>query len=91
MAGFYTETGIIGQFLSGMNDITGSLFITLMVITIILVLICLALRMPMEASAMVLLPFFFTIASMTGEFKAVMGATLIYLGFIIGKNLIPHN
>lgn len=85
---FINETGTIGVVILGLNNITGSLFLTLFMILIILLVIAVALRIPIEAIAILYLPFLLTITAFVGDFLATLGVALIYLGIILGKNLL---
>lgn len=68
------------------NDITGSLFLTLLGVVMILMLLCLLLRLPMEFSAILVLPLLIGLMAYMQEFVAIGGVFLIYLGIILGKN-----
>lgn len=83
----FNETGSIGtMILYATNDITGSLFLTLLGVVMILMLLCLLLRLPMEFSAILVLPLLIGLMAYMQEFVAIGGVFLIYLGIILGKN-----
>ena len=87
MALFMNETGFIALRIIDMtNNLTGSLFLSLMIIMVFFILITLLFRLPMEASAVILLPLFLTFMAATSEFVAIGGIILMYLGVIFAKN-----
>ena len=84
---FINETGFIATVLTSLtNNITGSLFLSLLMITILLLLICLLFRLPIEFSAVLLVPFFIVCMAATSDYLALGGTILIYLGIIMAKN-----
>lgn len=85
---FINDTGTIGLVIIGLNNITGSLFLTLLLILIVLIAIALAFRIPLEAVGIIYLPFILTLAAYTHEFLAIFGCALIYLGVLFGKNIL---
>jgi hypothetical protein len=91
MALFLNETGTIGTVIIGLDGITGSLFLTLLAIMIILVILALALRIPLEVTSIIFLPFLITVTAYTREFLAVFGIFLIYGAILIAKNLLKNN
>lgn len=85
----YNESSTIGGIIEyGVTNITGDLTIFLMIIVILLVAVCLVLRLPMIASAILVLPFLIAVASELGSFQPILGVTLAYLGFMVSKYLI---
>jgi len=81
------EMGLTGSLLLGLNDVTGSLFVTLLLITFFFIILAVAFRMPLELSAIFILPFLIVCASVEGQMWAVLGVFLIYTGVIVGKNI----
>ena len=81
------ETGILGQAYAGMNAITGSVFLTLLSVVLVLMLVAMIFRMPIEFTAVFILPSLLTFLAFESEFLAVGGVILIYLGILLGKNL----
>lgn len=90
MTELLNEAGFVGQVILGMNDITGSLFLTLFCILVILLVAALALRIPLEAISVLYLPLLITLTAYTSEFLALFGCFLIYAGIIIAKNLLGN-
>lgn len=84
---FINETGTIGVIVQYATDtVTGSLFLTLLGIVIGLLVLCMLFRMPIEFSAIFVLPILLVGMAYFQEFVAIGGVTLIYLGIILGKN-----
>lgn len=84
---FFNESQITYTVISGMNNYTGSLFLTLLAIFIILLLIALILRIPMEFTGVILLPLTIVLWANDSAFLAIAGIWLIYLGMLIAKNI----
>lgn len=68
------------------QNVTGSLFATLLIILVCLFLVCLVFRMPVELSGIVLLPLLIYLAAITDQFLALFGVLLIYLAVIFSKH-----
>lgn len=89
MALFLNETGFIAATLTNVsNNITGSLFLTLLLIMILFLLIAMIFRLPIEFAIVILAPLFLVFMAATSSFLAVGGVMLIYLGIIFAKNFI---
>ena len=85
---FYNETGTFGIMISYMNtDVTGSLFLTLLFMVLAVLAICALFRIPIEFSAILVLPLLLVMMAYVGEFLAIGGIFLIYLGILFAKNL----
>lgn len=85
---FFNESGTFGQLISYINvNVTGSLFLTLLFIVIMLIMICALFRIPIEFSAIFILPLLIVITAYVGDFLAVGGVFLIFIGILIAKNL----
>jgi hypothetical protein len=85
---FINSTGVTAGIISGMTDLTGDYFLTMLTIVILLIVLCVALQMPMEVSAIFVLPFLLVCYAFVPSFTAVTGVVLIYLGIIVAKNFI---
>jgi len=84
---FINEGGFIAGFIMDMTmNLTGSLFVSLLVIMFFFILVAMLFRLPMEVSAVILLPLFLSFMAATSEFVVVGGVILIYLGIIFAKN-----
>lgn len=86
MATFINETGLAAQVINGMNGITGSIFLTLLTIALLLMLIAFLFRIPLEFTVLLILPLFLTYSAFYGDFIAVTGALLVYAGILLAKN-----
>ena len=83
------ETGIIGQVILGITaNVTGNLFLTMLLILIVFLLVGFAFRAPMEWQAVYLLPLFIAFMAYSAEFLAVGGVVLMFLGAILAKNFM---
>lgn len=84
----FNESNIIGELIIYMNqNVTGSLFLTLLFMVLVLLAICALFKIPMEFTALFILPLLLAIMTDVGEFLAVGGVCLIYLGILLAKNL----
>jgi len=68
------------------TDITGSLFLTLLGVVMMLMLLCFLLRIPTEFTAILVIPLLLGLMAYMQEFVAIGGVFLIYLGVLLGKN-----
>jgi len=83
---FINETGMIGDLLSQMNNITGGWFVTLLFIVLVVIAIAFMLRVPLEYTAIFIFPLLLVLMSFTSEFLAVGGVFLIYLGLLLANH-----
>jgi hypothetical protein len=90
MTTFITEGGFIGNIVNGLTGISGSLFLSLMMILLILIVIALALNIPAPIIAIIYLPLMITATAFIGDFLAMLGCSLIMLGFVIADVLFPR-
>lgn len=84
---FVNETGIPGEVYNGLIEIAGSTFLGLMIIVIILMAVAMLFRIPIEFTAILILPMLLTFLAFESDFLGVTGVILIYLGILLGKNL----
>lgn len=84
---FMNESGIVFTIMTAADALTGSPFMTLLMIFIILLLICLIMGIPLEFSAAFLMPFILVVWAYDSSFLAIGGVLLIYLGIVLAKNL----
>lgn len=85
----YDETGTMGIIINSMtSDVTGSLFVTLLLIVIFVMAIAFMFRIPVEWTIIFVVPLLIVIMAYSSDFLAVSGVLLIYLGILIGKNWI---
>jgi len=88
MALMINEAGVFGQVYAGMNNITGSVFLTLLLIVMLIMAIAFLFRIPVEFTAIFILPMLLTFLAFESEFLSVTGVILIYLGILLAKNLL---
>lgn len=83
---FINETGTIGVILTKFTtDVTGSLFMTMLVIVILLIALALMFRLPLAYTVPVILPLLIVFMAFTGSFLAIGGVMLIYVAVIFAK------
>lgn len=81
------QNGILYSVLGGLtNDVTGTYFLSLMIIVLIIMAIVTALRLPVEVSAILVLPLLIALLACDGDWLSITGVALIYLGILLGKN-----
>ena len=84
---FFNETGTLGVVLVAItNNITGSLFLTVLFLTFIIVALFAAFRVPIEVTALMIMPFLLVAMAYQSEFIAFGGVALIYMAVIFVKN-----
>lgn len=89
MVFFINETDVIGQILqAGSQNVTGSLFLTLLIILIFLMVIAMMFSIPLEFISILILPICLASASYYGDFIAPVGIIIFYISFIITRNWI---
>lgn len=83
----FDVTGITYAVVSGLTtSVTGSYFLSLLMIVLLFMTIVVAFRMPVEISAVLVLPLLIALLSCDGDWMSITGVTLIYLGILVGKN-----
>lgn len=87
MVNYINMTGSIGNIYSGITyNITGSEFLTLLFIIILIMLFFMMFRIPVELSSVLILPLLIVVMAYSGEFFAITGLILIYLALLLAKN-----
>lgn len=89
MAVCFDTTGIIYGFLAAMTtNVTGSFFLSTLVISIFLLAIASGFfRIPLEFVVIILLPIHLAFLACVGsDWTGIVGTLLIYLGILLGKN-----
>lgn len=77
---------VIGNVIIGISsEVTGSVFLTLLLLLVGLFLFAFAFRMPLEVVAIVLLPFLIYLMAYDTLFLSAGGVLLIYLGVLFAK------
>lgn len=83
---FSAESGSSFYLLEMFNNFTGSLFVTLLLIVVFLLLMAILLRIPIEFTAILILPFLLSVTAYESSFISVTGVVLIYLGILLANN-----
>lgn len=84
------ESGFFGIIIVGLtNNVTGSLFLTMMMIFILFIVTALAMRMPPIVASIVFLPFLLTLASISSDYLSIVGIVLLYLGYTLAVLIYP--
>lgn len=87
---FYGSNAIINVVNGITTNITGSEFLTLLIIVLILISICLMFRMPLELTIPLILPLLIVISIQTNEIISVLGVALLYAAILIAKKWIAN-
>jgi hypothetical protein len=85
MLGF-NETGVIYGILQGWTAQTGSMFLTLFIILLLIMIAFAITGLGIEASAIIILPLMLGLMAAYSAFYTIGGILLIYLGIILAKN-----
>lgn len=87
MVNYINMTGSLGTIYEGITyNITGSEFLTLFFIILLVMLFFMMFRIPIELSAVLILPLLIVVMAYSGEFFAITGLILIYLALLLAKN-----
>ncbi len=73
--------------INALNEMTGSLFLTLLFIVMGLMMLSTILRLPLEFSAVLVTPFLLVVTAYESSFLTVLGVFLIYLAVILANNM----
>lgn len=68
------------------NNVGGSWFATIMLIVIMLIVVALIFRIPMELTAIIIFPFLLVCWAYIPDLYAVTGVFLIYIGVLMANN-----
>lgn len=71
---------------SGTQSLTGDIFLTLLLILIFLIVVCLMFSIPLEFTAIIILPICISAGAYYSSFVAPLGIILIYLATLLTKN-----
>jgi hypothetical protein len=86
MALFYNSSEIIGASIDAATiNITGTQFLTLLAIIIVLMLLLAVLRIPLEYGILIIMPVFIIMAAFEASFLTFFGLTLVYMGILFAK------
>ena len=84
----YNPTSGIGQVISSAMGVTGSVFLTLFFLSMLIMALILICKIPLELSMIFILPLHLVILSYYGDWLSVAGSFLIYSGIILAKNFL---
>jgi type IV secretory pathway VirB2 component (pilin) len=76
----------VGFAIWGLNSITGSFYVTLLIIFIILIGLAMMFRIPIEFTALILLPVGIGFAVASNNFVPVLIVVLIYVGILLAQH-----
>jgi hypothetical protein len=83
---FYNSSGSFGLIIDAWTyNVSGDLFLTLLGFVLIILAFCFMFRIPLEFSAIIILPILIVAMSWSSEFLAIGGLTLVYLGILVAK------
>lgn len=86
---FTNSSDVIGLVLVTMtNDVTGSIFLTLFYFTILLTVLCLGVGLPLEWTAIFVLPVAIASLAYYDDYLQIGGFALLYLGIVFAKNWV---
>lgn len=84
---FINPDGILSAMFTGLtNDITGSLFLSYLLIIFFIMVFMGAFRIPIEYSVLIVFPLLGVVLAFNGDFIGVTGAFALYIAVIIAKN-----
>jgi hypothetical protein len=78
------ELGIVIQYLT--YNITGSLFISLVAIVLVIMGLALAFSIPLEWTMIIVFPIFLAVGAFYSDFFPILGAAIFYMALIIANN-----
>lgn len=67
------------------SNVSGSFFLTLFTLVVFLIVLMLMFRIPIEFTAIFILPFLIVLMAFTQEFLAVGGVITIYLAILLAR------
>ena len=83
---FINATDALGKVINAAStDMTGSIFITLLIIVIIICAFAIAFGISLEYTVILVIPLLIAAASQYSDFVAVLGVGLIYISAILAK------
>jgi len=86
---FLNCTETIGKvFATGTDTTTGSIFMTLLVLLFVILAIAVMFGIPIEYTAVLVLPLLLAYTAFVSDFASILVITLLYLGVIVAKNFI---
>lgn len=88
---FLNHTDIIGQlFDASVVNLTGSEFMSMVLIMLLLFIFCIIFQLPIEVSVVVMIPMFVACLASGFSVGVIGGVAFIYFGVLVGKNFITR-
>lgn len=88
---FINSTDVVGITITALvNNVTGSLFLALMMIVMLLFALCIAASIPIEWTIIFMLPLLIYLMAFSSEWLQVTGFALIYLGILFAKTYMAN-
>lgn len=86
---FINSSGTSATIVKGLYDnVGGSWFATIMLIVLFIIIIAVIMRLPFELTAVAVIPLLIVCFIYVEDFTAVFGVFLLYLGVLVGKNIL---
>jgi hypothetical protein len=83
---FYNSSGSFGLIIDAWTyNVTGDLYLTLVSFVLLLFAFCLMFKIPIEFTAIIVLPMMIVAMAWSSQFLAIGGLTLIYIGVLVAK------
>jgi hypothetical protein len=84
----FNTSGVIYMAMAGWNDnVTGSLFLVLLIMFLLILGLCIVWRIPMELIAVIMIPVSFTFVAVDGAFSSILAIDFLIISFLIVKNI----
>ena len=83
---FIDSTSLIGGLFQTLTtDVTGSIFLSLLLLSAIFLAVCMGFGLPLEVAIPLVFPFFLAAIFISGQFLPVLGAAIILMGIVLTK------
>lgn len=83
----FLSSGFFNDLLNSLTtNVTGSVFLTLLFLTFIILAFALVFRIPIEFTVLFVFPLLLGFAAYTSAYMAVAGVGILYLAVLIAKN-----
>ena len=91
--GLMNTSGTVYTVINGLSsDVTGSVFLTLLILTALVMLFAFAFRIPLEFTMLLIFPLLIAFAVEGGSaFFGVLGVAIIYISILLAKNFFFWN
>lgn len=83
----FLSSGWIADLLNGITtNVTGSVFLTLLLITFLVMAFAFAFRIPIEFTVILIFPLLIGFGAYTSAYMSVLGVGILYLAVLVAKN-----